>query len=292
MDTILPKGCYVLAVSGGVDSMVLLDILAKKTGIKVIVAHFNHGIRPDSAEDESLVVLAAAKYGLQLEVGYGNLGVGASEDLARRVRYEFLKKVSKKYNATAIITAHHQDDYIETAFINLLRGTKRRGIVSIAKNLNVIRPLLKYTKKDILKYANANKLRWHEDTSNSESKYLRNYIRKHIIPDLTAKDRDKFLNNLDKVAVIYDETEYLLATISHKLINRTSIHRSRFAALPYIVANEIVAYWLRTSGLGQFDQKTIERLSLAIKTSQPGSTRDIYKGKQLLIGAKRAKIIP
>src|SRR5438105_4926788 len=111
----LPKGRYVLAVSGGVDSMVLLHHLANSqkliansknkssshqlpaNGYELIVAHFNHGIRPDSSKDEQLVKKTAKKYNLPFETGYGKLGPNASEEQARKTRYKFLNKVKKKY---------------------------------------------------------------------------------------------------------------------------------------------------------------------------------------------------
>src|SRR5438270_2251525 len=114
----VPPGRYVLAVSGGVDSMVLLDLLAKLPGLELVVAHFNHGIRPESVNDEELVANRAKRLNLPLELGYASLGQGASEATARQARYQFLEAVQKKYKAKAIITAHHQDDWIETAVIN------------------------------------------------------------------------------------------------------------------------------------------------------------------------------
>src|SRR5665213_4424111 len=104
---VLP-GKYALAVSGGVDSMALLDMLAKKPGVNLVVAHFNHGIRGDSGHDEKLVKQAAAAYGLIFELGAARLGKGASEAAAREARYDFLNRVMKKHQADAIISAHHQ----------------------------------------------------------------------------------------------------------------------------------------------------------------------------------------
>src|SRR6478752_10282835 len=105
MKVVVEPGRYVLAVSGGVDSMTLLDILAKKPGVELIVAHFNHGIREDSGQDEELVGQAAATYGLVFEIGSAQLGKNASEAAARDARYGFLRQVQAKYKAKAIITA-------------------------------------------------------------------------------------------------------------------------------------------------------------------------------------------
>jgi tRNA(Ile)-lysidine synthetase-like protein len=128
----LPKGRYVVAVSGGVDSVVLLDALSKLPNLELVVAHLDHGIREDSIEDRRFVASLAASYGLVFEYGEGRLGSGASEATAREARYNFLRGVKMKHDAKAIITAHHQDDLIETAILNMLRGTGRKGLTSLS----------------------------------------------------------------------------------------------------------------------------------------------------------------
>src|SRR5690606_41547248 len=110
------------AVSGGIDSVVLLDMLSHVPGLKLVVTHFDHGIRPDSAQDAVFVEELAAHYGLPFETKRVELGTKASEELARRHRYAFLRDVAARYNAK-IITAHHADDVIETVAINHIRGT-------------------------------------------------------------------------------------------------------------------------------------------------------------------------
>src|SRR6185369_2891937 len=115
-------GKYVVAVSGGVDSMVLLELLRQKPKLELIVAHFDHGIRPESGEDRKLVQRIAKHYELPFVYVEGHLGASASEALAREARYAFLRKVQAEQGAEAIITAHHQDDMLETAIMDLMRG--------------------------------------------------------------------------------------------------------------------------------------------------------------------------
>ena len=138
----IPTGKYVVAVSGGVDSMVLLDILAKQEDLNLVIAHFDHGIRPDSAKDETLVAKVAKRHGLVFTSKKVALGSNASEALARDARYRFLKTVVKDNHAKALITAHHQNDQIETAVFNLLRGTGRKGLGSLQSTELVLRPLI------------------------------------------------------------------------------------------------------------------------------------------------------
>src|SRR6266540_5641084 len=149
MKVSVKPGKYVVAVSGGVDSMVLLHMLHQGPGLQLIVAHFEHGIRPDSDSDRKLVEAAAKHYGLPFRFAHGNLGPQASEAAARQARYAFLRMVQKESGAQGVITAHHQDDLIETAIINLLRGTGRKGLSALASTDDLIRPLLAATKADI-----------------------------------------------------------------------------------------------------------------------------------------------
>src|SRR5437870_1107332 len=111
--------------------MTLLDLLAKKPNVKLIVAHFDHGMRPDSEKDRQFVQVVTEKYGLPFVFSEGRLGPKASEATARTARYKFLEKTKKAEGAKTIITAHHQDDVLETAIINLLRGTGRRGLTAL-----------------------------------------------------------------------------------------------------------------------------------------------------------------
>ena len=291
MEVNIPPGKYVLAVSGGVDSMALLDLLVKQaksltSSVELVVAHFNHGIRSDSSSDEKLVVTTAKKYGLLVKVGYGALGKNASEGEARYARYAFLAKVKKKYRARAIITAHHQDDLIETAFINIIRGTGRQGLSSIHSQ-KILRPLLSYTKEQILKYARKKGLKWHEDRSNKDTQYFRNYIRQQLMPKLGAEKRTAIISNLDKIAKLNAVINKEIATLSQ---NKKVLDRHLFTTLPTSVGNELLADWLRRNNLRYFDQKTINRVSVAIKTAQPGTRHEVNKGRTIRLSKDKATL--
>jgi tRNA(Ile)-lysidine synthase len=284
----IKPGKYILAVSGGVDSMVLLDMLSKRLDLELIVAHFNHGIRQEAGEDEKMVRDTAGQFNLPFEIGRVNLGSNASEEAARKARYNFLFDIQKKHEAQAIITAHHQDDLIETALINLLRGTGRKGLTAIQDNKKVLRPLLKYSKEDILKYARANKLIWHEDRTNSDKTYLRNYIRRHLIKELSGKQRLEILKNIDKVAKFNVDIDSNIAKLSQYIYKDDYINRYDFNKLPISLGNELMAFWLRHLQIQSFDKKTIERLSIALKTARPDTICPVQGDIKLLIGQKTA----
>jgi tRNA(Ile)-lysidine synthase len=278
MDVKLPNGRYVLAVSGGVDSMVLLDLLSKLPGLELVVAHFDHGIRPDSNADEKFVRQAAAKYGLSYESAKGRLGAGASEAAARAARYKFLSDTASKYQSKAIITAHHQDDLIETVLINLLRGTGRRGLFSIKDNPDIIRPLLGSSKKEITDYAKQHQVKWREDSTNQNQDYLRNYIRHNIINKLTDDQRRKILENADKVAKIDGLIQRELDGIESELFKQDRLDRSRFALLPAEIGNELLLRRFKSLGITDIDHKTIDRINTSIRTSRHNQVHPVKNG--------------
>lgn len=178
-----------LAISGGVDSMVMLEQFAQ-TNYKIAVAHCNFELRAEeSDQDEAMVLEVAAKYGLQCyNKHFDTKGemerTGESMEMAaRRLRYTWFDELCREHGYTTIAIAHHVDDSIETFFINLLRGTGLRGLTGISTKIGkIIRPLMFASRKEILEYAVSNNIRFREDSSNRSPKYLRNKIRLGLIP--------------------------------------------------------------------------------------------------------------
>lgn len=176
----------VLAVSGGVDSMAMLDMVCRSNNYSsgdIIVAHFDHGIRENSALDAEFVQRKAAEYGVGSRLGKGDLNMQASEAEARAARYDFLSEVAGADGE--IWTAHHLDDLVETVAVNLIRGTGWRGLAGLDRP-RVRRPFLECAmlglyepldKTTILEYAAKRRLAWREDQTNSSDEYLRNRIR-------------------------------------------------------------------------------------------------------------------
>lgn len=261
---------YIVAVSGGVDSIVLLDMLHRLTDHELIVAHFDHGIRPDSASDAAFVAEKAGNYGLPFETLREELGPNSSEELARDRRYAFLRDVANKHNAQ-ILTAHHADDAVETVAINLKRGTGWRGLVAL--DSDIIRPLLDMHKAELIDYANRHNLSWREDSTNAEQKYLRNRLRR-LIADLSD-----------------DEKRQILALRNHQIAARKVIDKevarlvgpgpnySRyfFTHLPKSVAIECLRYVFKA----KLTRPQLERVLLAIKTAAAGSSYEAGAGISL-----------
>lgn len=180
-----------LAVSGGVDSMVMMALFAR-AGYDMGVAHCNFQLRGrESLEDEIMVQKEAGRYGVpfynrRFDTAGEMERTGESVQLAaRRLRYAWFDELSREHGYTVIAVAHHADDSIETFFINLFRGTGLKGLTGISiVHGRVVRPLIFASRREILEYANANKIEFREDSSNRSTKYLRNKIRIGIVPRL------------------------------------------------------------------------------------------------------------
>lgn len=181
----------VLGVSGGPDSVCLLDIfskLAKKYDLELHIAHVNYGLRgKDSEKDELFVCELGAKYGIGVivlkprKIEYkGNL-----ENSLRQIRYDFFEKTKKKVGFDLIAVAHNLDDQAETVLMRIIRGSGLSGLGAMkAKANDTIRPLLFVSRKEILAYLKQNKLGYRVDKSNLDTKFTRNSIRHGLIPYL------------------------------------------------------------------------------------------------------------
>ncbi|MCA9329748.1 tRNA lysidine(34) synthetase TilS, partial [Candidatus Saccharibacteria bacterium] len=251
----IQPGRYVIAVSGGVDSISLLHLLQSIPDVKLTVAHFDHGIRGDSNQDKLLVQSLAKKYGLPFVYHRGELGAKASEAVARESRYAFLRQVQKTVDAEAIITAHHQDDVLETAIINMLRGTGRKGLTSLKSHRHLVRPMLAVSKSDVRAYAVKQGLVWREDSTNQDLTILRNYIRKIILPKLGKEGKSILINHINNLLEINNAIDDHLQFYLHLQPSRQVLNRYSFILLPHNVALEITAQWLRSHGITTFNTK-------------------------------------
>ncbi len=180
-----------LAVSGGLDSVVMADLFFK-SGIAFAIAHCNFKLRGDTSDgDEQFVKELAKNYAVDFFAESFNTSGFASEKgisiqmAARDLRYAFFEKIRNENGFHSIATAHHTDDFVETVLINLTRGSGTAAFHGIKiKSGNVIRPMLFASRNDIEMYAGATRLNWREDASNAGDDYMRNKIRHHVIPVL------------------------------------------------------------------------------------------------------------
>ncbi len=190
-DLFRPEDKLLVTVSGGVDSIVLCHLL-KKYNANFAIAHCNFGLRAEESDKDECFVEELAE---ELEVNIhikkfdtkeylNNAGISI-QMAARELRYQWFSELAKQKGYKYILTAHHQNDLLETVLLNLIRGTGIAGLHGIKpKSGNIIRPLLFATKEHVLKYAEENNLDWREDSSNESAKYQRNLLRLEVIPIL------------------------------------------------------------------------------------------------------------
>lgn len=267
---------YLVAVSGGLDSVVLLDQMVRLGGRELIVAHFDHGIRLDSADDARFVQGLSEQYGLAFECRREELGPAASEELARNRRYAFLRQMAVKHEAV-ILTAHHADDVVETVAINLRRGTGWRGL-AVLNSPGLSRPLLPYSKRDILAYALARRLEWVEDSTNGQLVYLRNQLR-HCINLTMSEPSKQMISRLRQKQVAVKRQIEAEAT---RIIGDTNTYaRYLFMNVDAVVACELLqSAIVRTVKTGA-TRPQLRRALLMIKTARPGSTHHVGDGVEL-----------
>lgn len=265
---------YLVAVSGGVDSVVLLDMLAKRNASQLVVAHFDHGIRPDSSSDARFVRLLAAKYELPFVARREELGPDAGEELARKRRYSFLRDKAKERQAT-IATAHHKNDLFETIAINIYRGTGWRGLAALG-DTTIARPLLDMTKDDLYVYALKNRLEWVEDGTNRSTKYLRNRFRAklHRLPAASGVMLEELWHAQNKLRSAID-------TETINLAKQAPYSRYFFTAIDVPIALELLRSVILT-GVGRASTRPqLERALMAIKTAKPSTMFQVGEGVSL-----------
>jgi len=265
---------YLLAVSGGVDSMVLATLF-QLSGLTFHVAHLNYHLRgDDSNRDQQLVSDFCAQHQIPFHLyevsEKDEKPQNSVQNWARELRYRFFRNIQKQENLEYLVTAHHLNDQLETFMINLSKASGIKGLSGIPINENnIIRPLLTISKDEIYKFAKENQVEYREDLSNQKTDYLRNKIRHNVVPEL-EKINDNFLQNFAKSMEILNQTKNVLNDLINEKINRfksdfetgqTIINKQEFSQESALVRFEILKYF------GFNDEKEMEK----IFTAQTGS---------------------
>ncbi len=260
---------YIVAVSGGVDSVVLLDMMSRVPNHELIVAHFDHGIRSDSAQDAAFVKSLAHSYGHSFETVREELGPKTSEAVARNRRYAFLNQLAAQHNAK-IVTAHHLDDLVETVAINMTRGTGWRGLAVF--DSEVLRPLVDMPKASLIEYAHRHNLAWRADSTNDSDAYLRNRVRRRA--DSISHQEKRELRALQATQrALKKEIE----TEIKELLGPGPTYNRYF--LTHVNPQSAVEC-LRVVTKGQLTRPQLTQALLAVKTAAAGSVYEAGSGVQ------------
>lgn len=219
-----------LAISGGLDSVVLMH-LCNQLNLQISLAHCNFKLRNEESDlDEEFVIKLSQISSNQVFNIFFDTKKYAQEKkvsiqiAARELRYQWFQELAQKHQFDFILTAHHADDNLETFLINLTRGSGLEGFTGIpSTNENIVRPLLPFSRAEILEYAKENNLEWREDASNASTKYIRNKIRHQIVPVLKEINPNlldtfsKTISNLQESQLIIDD---FTEEISKKIIKK------------------------------------------------------------------------
>lgn len=227
-----------VAVSGGPDSMCLLDILNKlkeKLKIEIAVVHVNHGIREEANEETEYIKRYCEKYNIKIYVKYANVTdlakeekVGLEEE-GRKVRYEFFEETLEKTGFNKIAIAHNMNDKAETVLMNIIRGSGSVGLKGIdpIRDNKYIRPLIETQRQDIEKYCEDNKLEPKFDKSNNDNTYTRNKIRNILIPFIKKEFNPNIIKGINNLSEIVAEEQNYLEKIVNNIYNKILIEETK-----------------------------------------------------------------
>lgn len=261
-----PLGKYILALSGGIDSMVLADMLLKsKTDF--VLAHCNFHLRGEESDgDEQFVREFAERNGLTLYVkqfdtmAYAKEHGVSIEMAARELRYAWFEELRQQLNYDKIAVAHHADDQLETFFINLLRGAGLRGLKGMQPvNGHVIRPLLDVSRAEIQQYAEEHQLQWREDHTNAETLFLRNKIRHELLPVIDSISKEGRTSILKSISHLASENELYRELVKEKLKQEVTKD----------ISEQLLFEWLRDFG---FNSDQVHFIYDALQNGQPGTS--------------------
>ncbi len=223
------------ALSGGPDSVALvhaLAVAAPRMGFRVIAAHLDHRLRPDSGQDAEFCRNLCERLGVSLHMGSADVRLRARRDAqglesaAREERYAFLEGVARSQSAVAIAVAHTRDDQAETLLLRLLRGSGSSGLGAMrARRGLLIRPLLGVSRARVLEHLASHGLTWREDPSNADLSLLRNRVRHELLPLLEARFNPKLRRTLARTAAILAEDAAVLGAQA-RMLYRSSARRA------------------------------------------------------------------
>ena len=289
-----------LAVSGGIDSMVLLDLFYKLR-FDICVVHCNFQLRGKESKGDEMLVREICQdsyipYFIESfdTTEFAKINKLSIQLAARKLRYDWFQEIIS-LGFDYVLTAHHLDDNVETFLINFTRGTGLEGLTGIpAQNGNIIRPLLPFSREEIENYAQANQIQWREDSSNASDKYFRNKLRHNIVPTLKELNTgflDSFQNTLHHLqqseSLVNDASKLVFEKVVEEKENQLEIHLK-----PLLEFQNYKAYlyqWLKNYGFSAWND--IYDLVEAQSGKQVFSeTHILLKDREKLILSERNEI--
>ncbi|MEN2283848.1 tRNA lysidine(34) synthetase TilS [Algoriphagus sp. SE2] len=288
---------YLLACSGGLDS-VCLGHLLHNSKIHFEVAHVNFQLRgKESDDDEKFVKQLAESWGSYFHILHAETSNVVEEKhispqmAAREIRYDWFDKLLETRNLEGIIIAHHQDDQLETIFLNLLRGTGIEGLYGMAdKRGFLIRPLLPFSRKEIMQYAKENSLKWREDSSNTKTDYKRNKLRLDVLPVIYGASEDSRANLITSFNRLKDTGRAFSGLFelwkSKSILDRDGFQTLKFEDFIHLEGTiSILYFWLRSYG---FNSDQVQELYQSCLSGESGK---FFESADYILNIDRSQLI-
>lgn len=288
---------YLLALSGGLDSMVLFQLL-HLSGFSFRIAHCNFGLRgKESDGDEAFVRKMADRISAQAYIkkfntkAYSKANGISTQMAARELRYQWFEEIVKDKGMDGVLVAHHADDQIESLLLNLLRGTGIEGMYGMSETReHIIRPLLPFHREELFAFANETNLSWREDSSNSQSEYKRNFLRHNVIPEIEKFD-PAALSLLQLSMERIKDTGKAFFHL-HEAWLETHVHSEgdfQFLGLDLLAIapgrKSLLYYWIRSFG---FNYAQVSDIVLALDRQEAGKS---FHTKEFTINLDRDYLI-
>jgi tRNA(Ile)-lysidine synthase len=279
----------VVGLSGGADSVALLDALALlrgPRGFRLVAAHLDHGLRPSSPDDAAFCRALCERLGVPLRTGRADVRARAARDgrgleaAARRERYAFLRRVLREEDAAAVAVAHTRDDQAETLLLRLLRGAGAGGLAAMRpRRGRLLRPLLEVPREDVLAHLRARSLEWREDPSNADLVHLRNRVRHELLPYLEKRFNPAARAVIARAATLLADEEAHLREAAVALLAAADareeggslvLRRAPVARAPVAAARAALREALRRhGGLRRVAAVHVERLLALVRSPEP-----------------------
>ena len=277
------SGTFIVAFSGGYDSMCLLDIM-HKLNLRTVAVHLNHNWRGEESLNEAKNCEEFAKAtGIEFYSEILPEDIAKTETAAREARYDFFKRCAERFNTNIIFTAHNADDNAETVLYRIIKGTGTKGLGGISEHRDIFyRPLLTVKREDIENYCRENNLTPNCDSSNSNTKYKRNFIRHKILPllkEINPKVTDA-VNSLSQLAA--EDNEIIDKLITNNILEAAPVEKKRLI-YNILIDNNI-----------DYDKEKIENILAFIeknKNSKSGKTISISKDLWLFVNNKKVELV-
>jgi len=286
-----PGERVLVAVSGGPDSLALLDLLhelAPVFALSLRVAHFDHGWRPGSEDDARFVEALGERYGYPVTTGRAAPDVPHTEDAARTARYAFLRETARAAGSAVIATGHTRDDQVETLLLHLLRGSGTHGLAAMRHRAgDLARPLLQISRAEVAAHLRGRNLTALSDPTNADLRHPRNRLRRTVLPALDAF-RPQARRLLARAAeILAEEDQYLEQEIATTFTTEILEDRTRFAAQPPPIQRRLIRRLLPELGFEQ-----VEALRALVVSGRQGQRLSLPGHQTAQVVDQRIEILP